>query len=175
MVLAPGENFTGHLSLPTTLPLGFEKKVLVAWEPCNPRMPEAANWSRNGDLGPYRGPGPIWAHGNTEPGHGLTKLAIVLQGIHSTGLPSDPHSELNLPRSRVTSHRHHAYFCTGSELPASEIDDGAVARALQQELGQEGEPPPSSSLEETGLFFCQMCQKDLSAMNLVRREQHLNR
>lgn len=63
----------------------------------------------------------------------------------------------------------------GSELPASEIDDGAVARALQQELGQEREPPPSSSLEETGLFFCQMCQKDLSAMNLVRREQHLNR
>ncbi|XP_053221736.1 structure-specific endonuclease subunit SLX4 isoform X2 [Podarcis raffonei] len=31
------------------------------------------------------------------------------------------------------------------------------------------------SLEEAGWVFCQICQKDLSAMNSVRREQHVNR
>ncbi|CAI5791739.1 structure-specific endonuclease subunit SLX4 isoform X2 [Podarcis lilfordi] len=31
------------------------------------------------------------------------------------------------------------------------------------------------SLEEAGWVFCQICQKDLSAMNSVQREQHVNR
>ncbi|XP_067407233.1 structure-specific endonuclease subunit SLX4 isoform X2 [Emydura macquarii macquarii] len=49
--------------------------------------------------------------------------------------------------------------------------DVALAVGLQQEL-KEGGP---GSLEEAGLFFCQICQKDLSAMNTTRREQHVNR
>ncbi|XP_027715499.1 structure-specific endonuclease subunit SLX4 isoform X2 [Vombatus ursinus] len=52
--------------------------------------------------------------------------------------------------------------------------DAALALALQQEFGQET-PQNSDSLEQEGLFFCQICQKDLSAMNAVRREQHVNR
>ncbi|XP_055417554.1 structure-specific endonuclease subunit SLX4 [Bubalus kerabau] len=62
----------------------------------------------------------------------------------------------------------------GPGLPTTESDT-AVALALQQELGQEQASTPDDSLEGTGLFFCQICQKNLSAMNVTRRQQHVNR
>lgn len=62
----------------------------------------------------------------------------------------------------------------GPWRPATE-SDAAVALALQQEFGQEGASALDNSLEEKGLFFCQICQKNLSAMNVTRREQHVNR
>ncbi|XP_031216860.1 structure-specific endonuclease subunit SLX4 isoform X4 [Mastomys coucha] len=53
--------------------------------------------------------------------------------------------------------------------------DAAMALALQQEFRREEASSRHDSLEEKGLFFCQMCQKNLSAMNVTRREQHVNR
>ncbi|XP_072607467.1 structure-specific endonuclease subunit SLX4 isoform X3 [Vulpes vulpes] len=48
---------------------------------------------------------------------------------------------------------------------------------LQQDLGphRAAAATPEGSLEEAGLFFCQICHKNLSAMNVTRREQHVNR
>ncbi|XP_040491345.1 structure-specific endonuclease subunit SLX4 isoform X2 [Ursus maritimus] len=59
-------------------------------------------------------------------------------------------------------------------LPATQ-SDAAVALALQQEFGQQRASAHEANLEEMGLFFCQICQKNLSAMNVTRREQHVNR
>ncbi|XP_036052599.1 structure-specific endonuclease subunit SLX4, partial [Onychomys torridus] len=53
--------------------------------------------------------------------------------------------------------------------------DAALALALEQEFRREEASSHHDSLEEKGLFFCQMCQKNLSAMNVTRREQHVNR
>ncbi|XP_076793381.1 structure-specific endonuclease subunit SLX4 isoform X4 [Arvicanthis niloticus] len=58
--------------------------------------------------------------------------------------------------------------------PATD-SDAAMALALQQEFKREEASSRHDSLEEKGLFFCQMCQKNLSAMNVTRREQHVNR
>uniref|UniRef100_A0A8C0DFC5 Structure-specific endonuclease subunit SLX4 n=1 Tax=Balaenoptera musculus TaxID=9771 RepID=A0A8C0DFC5_BALMU len=63
---------------------------------------------------------------------------------------------------------------SGPRLPATESDT-AVALALQHEFGPERASAHNDSLEEKGLFFCQICQKNLSAMTVTRREQHVNR
>ncbi|XP_059887617.1 structure-specific endonuclease subunit SLX4 [Delphinus delphis] len=63
---------------------------------------------------------------------------------------------------------------SGPRLPATE-SDAAVALALQHEFGLERASAHNDSLEEKGLFFCQICQKNLSAMTVTRREQHVNR
>ncbi|CAM5087039.1 unnamed protein product [Natator depressus] len=70
----------------------------------------------------------------------------------------------------VSQENHQPGNVTTPDLPAKE-PDVALAVALQQEL-KEVVP---GSLEEAGLFFCQICQRDLSAMNATRRGQHVNR
>ncbi|XP_055991100.1 structure-specific endonuclease subunit SLX4 [Sorex fumeus] len=61
-----------------------------------------------------------------------------------------------------------------SRLPAAD-SNSAVACAPQQELGQEQTAHHSGSQENRELFCCQICQKNLSTMSVVHREQHVNR
>ncbi|KAG8557607.1 hypothetical protein GDO81_016676 [Engystomops pustulosus] len=57
-----------------------------------------------------------------------------------------------------------------SEAHPSVQNDGALALALQMDVKKK-----PASLEDEGLFFCQLCQKDLTTMSSVLREQHVNR
>uniref|UniRef100_A0A3Q2PEE9 Structure-specific endonuclease subunit SLX4 n=1 Tax=Fundulus heteroclitus TaxID=8078 RepID=A0A3Q2PEE9_FUNHE len=53
--------------------------------------------------------------------------------------------------------------------------DEAVALRLQQQLDREAAEAQVVDLEDGGLFFCQICQRDLSHMSSEGRTQHLNR
>ncbi|KAL6461954.1 hypothetical protein MHYP_G00300990 [Metynnis hypsauchen] len=53
--------------------------------------------------------------------------------------------------------------------------DEALAVRLQQQLDREAETQAVVDLEDRGLFFCQLCHKDLSAMSPQLRTQHINR
>ncbi|XP_060908518.1 structure-specific endonuclease subunit SLX4 isoform X2 [Labrus mixtus] len=53
--------------------------------------------------------------------------------------------------------------------------DEALALRLQQELDMEAAESRTVDLEEGGLFFCQICHRDLSHMTPEGRMQHLNR
>ncbi|XP_029326619.1 structure-specific endonuclease subunit SLX4 isoform X5 [Mus caroli] len=119
----------------------------------------------------------------------------------TTGVPSPRVSELVLQRMKQFKRadperlRHASGECPrktalGDSVPRSPPEeivgeneyklhatdsDAAMALALQQEFRREEASSHHDSLEEKGLFFCQMCQKNLSAMNMTRREQHVNR
>ncbi|XP_005806582.2 structure-specific endonuclease subunit SLX4 isoform X1 [Xiphophorus maculatus] len=58
------------------------------------------------------------------------------------------------------------------ELPES---DEALALRLQRELDREAAEAQMVDLEDGGLFFCQICHRDLSHMTPDGRTQHLNR
>ncbi|GLD60824.1 structure-specific endonuclease subunit SLX4 isoform X2 [Lates japonicus] len=53
--------------------------------------------------------------------------------------------------------------------------DEALALRLQQELDREAAEAETVDLKDEGLFFCQICHRDLSHMTPDGRTQHLNR
>lgn len=64
----------------------------------------------------------------------------------------------------------------GSSLGAGGLNgDEALALRLQLEMDQEAAEAQTVELEDGGLFFCQICQRDLSHMTPEGRTHHLNR
>lgn len=59
--------------------------------------------------------------------------------------------------------------------PEPQDSDEALALRLQQELDRESADTQTVDLDDGGLFFCQICQKDLSHMTPAGRTQHSNR
>lgn len=53
--------------------------------------------------------------------------------------------------------------------------DELLAQRLQQESDREAESQAVVDIEDRGVFFCQLCYKDLSAMSHQLRTQHINR
>ncbi|RVE75598.1 hypothetical protein OJAV_G00000590 [Oryzias javanicus] len=53
--------------------------------------------------------------------------------------------------------------------------DEALALRLQLQMDQEAAEAQAADLEDGGLFFCQICQRDLSHMTAEGRTHHLNR
>lgn len=68
----------------------------------------------------------------------------------------------------------HSHYQESQEAACSEpVDsDEALAKRLQQELDREIR---RDDLEDEGLFFCQLCNKNLSHMTPEGRTQHINR
>ncbi|XP_014035608.2 structure-specific endonuclease subunit SLX4 isoform X1 [Salmo salar] len=91
----------------------------------------------------------------------------------ATGSESDSAAPHPLPDNEVTS------ASTPLSLdPQVDDSDEALALRLQEELDREAQAVAQGSavdLEQGGLFFCQLCQKDLSAMSPTGRTQHINR
>ncbi|KAM6972597.1 LOW QUALITY PROTEIN: structure-specific endonuclease subunit SLX4 [Aplochiton taeniatus] len=69
----------------------------------------------------------------------------------------------------------------GNAMPSSSTpsanSDEAIALKLQQKLDKEATEAgqPSVDLQKGGLFFCQLCNRDLSHMSPGGRTQHINR
>ncbi|CAI5679658.1 unnamed protein product [Oreochromis niloticus] len=59
--------------------------------------------------------------------------------------------------------------------PEPQDNDEALALQLQQELDREAAQAQIVDLEDGGLFFCQICHRDLTHMTAEGRTQHLNR
>ncbi|XP_071752381.2 structure-specific endonuclease subunit SLX4 [Centroberyx gerrardi] len=59
--------------------------------------------------------------------------------------------------------------------PEPQDSDEALALRLQQELDREAAEAQTMNLEDGGLFFCQLCHRDLSHISPEGRTQHLNR
>ncbi|XP_054461023.1 LOW QUALITY PROTEIN: structure-specific endonuclease subunit SLX4 [Anoplopoma fimbria] len=59
--------------------------------------------------------------------------------------------------------------------PEPQDSDEALALRLQQDLDREAAEAQTADLEDGGLFFCQICHRDLSHMTPEGRTQHLNR
>lgn len=65
---------------------------------------------------------------------------------------------------------------SSSGLCSKPLDsDEALALQLQQELDREAAEAQTVDLEDGGLFFCQICHKNLTHMTPEGRTQHLNR
>lgn len=62
-----------------------------------------------------------------------------------------------------------------TETVVSLDSDEVLALQLQQELDREAAEVQTVDLEDGGLFFCQICHRDLSHMTPEGRTQHLNR
>ncbi|XP_016303706.1 structure-specific endonuclease subunit SLX4-like [Sinocyclocheilus anshuiensis] len=81
------------------------------------------------------------------------------------------HAETDQPTSTESDGNH--LTTAGIQLTEDVSSDEALALQLQQELDREARS--SRDVEDEGLFFCQLCQKDLSAMSPPLRTQHINR
>ncbi|XP_077082885.1 structure-specific endonuclease subunit SLX4 isoform X2 [Siphateles boraxobius] len=80
------------------------------------------------------------------------------------------HAEINQP----TASESEGNCPTTAGIQHTDVSgDEALALQLQQEMDREARA--AGNVEEAGLFFCQLCQKDLSSMSPPLRTQHINR
>ncbi|KAI3352944.1 hypothetical protein L3Q82_019525, partial [Scortum barcoo] len=134
------------------------------------------------------------AESSAEPGpradRALTAKDKVLQRMQQFKRASPQRMVVNKVRSQPAEHEServppsHPPLTQGQDIPDSfssglqpepELSDEALALRLQQELDREAAGAQTVDLEDEGLFFCQICHRDLSHMTSEGRTQHLNR
>ncbi|XP_056392014.1 structure-specific endonuclease subunit SLX4 [Hyla sarda] len=101
--------------------------------------------------------------GDPRPPDHLSVKDLVLERMQQYKRAAPSRMKLD---STETSEAH-----VGSSTTSPSVqNDGALALALHMDVKEK-----PASLEDEGLFFCQLCQKDLTAMAGPLREQHVNR
>ncbi|XP_031720523.1 structure-specific endonuclease subunit SLX4 [Anarrhichthys ocellatus] len=79
------------------------------------------------------------------------------------------------PAPPLTQRRDAPHSFSPGLRPEPQDSDEALALQMQQELDREAAETQVVDLEDRGLFFCQICHRDLSHMTPEGRTQHLNR
>ncbi|KAK9967377.1 hypothetical protein ABG768_001780 [Culter alburnus] len=105
-------------------------------------------------------------------GTGKVKDAVIrrMQQFKRASPEKLLHAETNQP----TSTESEGNYPTTAGIQHTDVSgDEALALQLQQEMDREARA--AGDVEEAGLFFCQLCQKDLSSMSPPLRTQHINR
>ncbi|KAM6940396.1 structure-specific endonuclease subunit SLX4 [Xenentodon cancila] len=90
---------------------------------------------------------------------------------------NDKIQPINHGTCHLTAHQGQKTSVSLSSGPSMDLldNDEALALRLQQELDREAAEAQTVDLEDGGLFFCQICHRDLSHMTPEGRTQHLNR
>ncbi|XP_059192110.1 LOW QUALITY PROTEIN: structure-specific endonuclease subunit SLX4 [Centropristis striata] len=89
--------------------------------------------------------------------------------------PTNHKNDPVVPPPALTHRRDTPESFSSGLLVESPDSDEALALQLQQELDREAAEAQTVDLEDGGLFFCQICHRDLSHMTPKGRTQHLNR
>nr|XP_019939746.1 PREDICTED: structure-specific endonuclease subunit SLX4 [Paralichthys olivaceus]XP_019939747.1 PREDICTED: structure-specific endonuclease subunit SLX4 [Paralichthys olivaceus] len=108
------------------------------------------------------------------------KVLLRMQQFTRTSPQRMVHRDASQPTNHENSHTPNPQAqgqdppepCTSGLHPDS---DEAIALRLQQELDKEAAEAEVLDLEDGGLFFCQICHRDLSHMTPEGRTQHTNR
>ncbi|XP_075946526.1 structure-specific endonuclease subunit SLX4 [Anarhichas minor] len=88
---------------------------------------------------------------------------------------SQPANPTPAPPPPLTQRRDAPHSFSPGLRPEPQDSDEALALQMQQELDREAAETQVVDLEDRGLFFCQICHRDLSHMTPEGRTQHLNR
>ncbi|XP_022524366.2 structure-specific endonuclease subunit SLX4 [Astyanax mexicanus] len=153
---------------------GDEKKPVAAPDeaagPSQSRAPPRRKRQKNGQLQSQ-------AAGRSQPvcpADGASFLSVkekVLRRMERFRRESPP----RLLHVEAEEHRGETVSPPRRELKEETESDEALARRLQQQLDHEAETQAVVDTEGKGLFLCQLCYKDLSAMSPQLRTQHINR
>ncbi|XP_035516084.1 structure-specific endonuclease subunit SLX4 isoform X2 [Morone saxatilis] len=105
------------------------------------------------------------------------KVLHRMQQFKRVSPPRMGHKDQNhcAPPPPVVQRQDTAESSSSGLHPEPQDSDEALALRLQQELDREAADVQTVDLEDGGLFFCQICHRDLSHMTPEGRTQHLNR
>ncbi|XP_044160684.1 LOW QUALITY PROTEIN: structure-specific endonuclease subunit SLX4 [Bufo gargarizans] len=102
--------------------------------------------------------------GGTRPPGPVSVKNLVLERMQQFKRAAPSRMKLESTESISEEHVGSSMACGSAQ------SDEALALALQMDVKEK-----PASLEDEGLFFCQLCQKDLTTMSSTLREQHVNR
>ncbi|XP_074485282.1 structure-specific endonuclease subunit SLX4 isoform X2 [Sebastes fasciatus] len=95
--------------------------------------------------------------------------------VHKNQSRPTNHENDGVPPPPLTQRQDTPESSSSGLHPEPQDSDEALALQLQQELDREAAEAQTVDLEDGGLFFCQICHRDLSHMTPEGRTQHLNR